>query len=105
MTERDEVGTRPELRIALDAVARVLDGGGRHAGLGEAVGECVPLLGRGPGGELAVELVLVRATALDAAAAGFETRVLLSATRPVTPAGGKEAVADMRRAGVVVEAA
>ncbi|MBI1868102.1 MAG: isochorismatase family protein [Methylocystis sp.] len=48
--------------------------------------------------------VCVRATALDAAGAGFKTHVLLFATRPVTPAGGQAAIADMRRAGVVVDA-
>jgi nicotinamidase/pyrazinamidase len=47
--------------------------------------------------------VCVRATALDAVDAGFETHVQLSATRPVTSAGGKEAVAEMVRAGVIVE--
>lgn len=47
--------------------------------------------------------VCVRATALDAIERGFETHVLLSATRPLTAAGGKEAVAEMVRAGVKVE--
>jgi len=47
--------------------------------------------------------VCVRATALDAVDVGFETHVQLSATRPATPAGGKEAVAEMVRAGVILE--
>jgi nicotinamidase/pyrazinamidase len=47
--------------------------------------------------------VCVRATALDAVDAGFETHVRLPATRPVTPVGGEEAVAEMIRAGVTVE--
>jgi len=48
--------------------------------------------------------VCVRATALDAIDSGFETHVLLSATRPITPAGGKEAIAASTRAGVQVDA-
>ncbi len=47
--------------------------------------------------------VCVRATALDAVEAGFETHVRLSATRPIAPTRGKEAVAEMVRAGVLVE--
>ena len=47
--------------------------------------------------------VCVRASALDAVEAGFETHVRLSATRPVTPTHGEEAVAEMLRAGVIVE--
>jgi nicotinamidase-related amidase len=47
--------------------------------------------------------VCVRATALDAVEAGFETHVRLSATRPVTPADGEEAVPEMVGAGVIVE--
>ncbi len=47
--------------------------------------------------------VCVRATALDAVAAGFETHVRLSATRPVIRARGEEAVAEMLRAGIIVE--
>jgi len=45
----------------------------------------------------------VRATALDAVEAGFETHLLLSATRPVAPTRGEEAVAEMVRAGVIIE--
>jgi len=45
----------------------------------------------------------VRASALQAARAGFETHVLLAATRPVTEAGGEAAVSEMNRAGIVVE--
>jgi nicotinamidase/pyrazinamidase len=47
--------------------------------------------------------VCVRATALDAVERGFETHVRLSATRPLTATGGKEAIAEMVRAGVKVE--
>jgi nicotinamidase/pyrazinamidase len=47
--------------------------------------------------------VCVRATALDAVEAGFETHVRLSATRPVIRALGEEAVAEMVCAGVIVE--
>jgi nicotinamidase/pyrazinamidase len=46
--------------------------------------------------------VCVRATALDAVAAGFDTRLILAATKPVTAAGGEAALAEMRRAGVTV---
>jgi nicotinamidase/pyrazinamidase len=45
----------------------------------------------------------VRATALDAVEAGFETHLRLSATRPVVSTHGEEAVAEMVRAGVIVE--
>ena len=45
----------------------------------------------------------VRETALDAAAAGFETHVRLSGTRPITAEGGRKAVEDLRRVGVIVE--
>ncbi len=45
----------------------------------------------------------VRATALDAVEAGFETHLWLSATRPVAPTRGEEAVAEMVRAGVIIE--
>jgi nicotinamidase-related amidase len=39
---------------------------------------------------------------LDARHAGFEARIILSATRPLTKAGGAQAVSAMRRAGVRV---
>jgi nicotinamidase/pyrazinamidase len=45
----------------------------------------------------------VRASALEAARAGFETHVLLAATRPVTQAGGEAAVREMTHAGIIVE--
>ena len=45
----------------------------------------------------------VRATALDAVEAGFETHLRPSATRAIVPAHGEEAVAEMVRAGVMVE--
>jgi nicotinamidase/pyrazinamidase len=48
------------------------------------------------------EDVCVRATALDAAQAGFETHVIEAATRPVTREGGERARADMRDAGVEI---
>ena len=47
--------------------------------------------------------VCVRATALDAVAGGFETHVRLSGTRPITSKGGRDAVEELRRAGVVIE--
>ena len=47
--------------------------------------------------------VCVRATAFDAVAAGFETHVRLSATRPLTSRGGRDAVEDLRNVGVVIE--
>ncbi|GAB5540402.1 MAG: nicotinamidase [Sandaracinaceae bacterium] len=49
------------------------------------------------------EDVCVRATALDAVKAGFETHLIAGATRPVTPEGGEAAIAAMRQAGVVIE--
>ncbi|MEF3365232.1 isochorismatase family protein [Methylocystis sp. 9N] len=45
----------------------------------------------------------VRESALDAVAAGFETHVRLSGTRPITLEKGREAVEDLRHAGVIVE--
>lgn len=45
----------------------------------------------------------VRESALDAVAAGFETHVRLSGTRPITFEKGREAVVDLRHAGVIVE--
>jgi len=44
----------------------------------------------------------VKATALDAKSLGFETSVIVSATKPVnmTPDGGKKAVEDLRNAGI-----
>jgi nicotinamidase/pyrazinamidase len=44
----------------------------------------------------------VRATALDAAGAGFETRVLLDLTAGVAPDSSSRAIAEMRDAGVDV---
>ena len=44
----------------------------------------------------------VRATALDAVAAGLHTRVLLELTAGVTPETTTQALADMRAAGVVL---
>jgi nicotinamidase/pyrazinamidase len=47
----------------------------------------------------------VKATVLDALAAGFETHLLLAATLPVEvqPGDGERAVAEMRAAGAVIE--
>lgn len=47
--------------------------------------------------------VCVRATVLDARRAGFETIVIADGTRPVTPQGGEDAIAEMRRAGARFE--
>src|SRR4051812_37104855 len=46
--------------------------------------------------------VCVRATALDAIKAGFETHVISEATRPVTEEGGRMALVEMRQAGVLL---
>lgn len=51
------------------------------------------------------EDMCVRATAIDAVRTGFDTHVLLSATRPITPEGGARARAEMRAAGVSLELA
>lgn len=51
------------------------------------------------------EDVCVRASALDARAAGIEVHLLAAATRPVTAEGGRQARAEMRAAGVQIEAA
>ncbi|MGH6924926.1 MAG: nicotinamidase [Propylenella sp.] len=48
------------------------------------------------------EDVCVRATALDAAKADFDTQVIAAATKPVTAEGGEVARADMRKAGVTI---
>ncbi|MFW6012042.1 MAG: nicotinamidase [Desulfosalsimonas sp.] len=52
-------------------------------------------------GGLALD-VCVQATVLDALDEGFETVLLLSATRPVTAEGGKTAVEKMKQAGAVI---
>lgn len=49
------------------------------------------------------EDVCVRATALDAIKAGLTTHLIAGATKPVTPAGGKAAIREMRAAGVVID--
>jgi nicotinamidase/pyrazinamidase len=48
--------------------------------------------------------VCVRATALDALREGFTTVVITDAVRPVTPAGGEAALAELARAGASFEA-
>jgi nicotinamidase/pyrazinamidase len=53
-------------------------------------------------GGLALD-VCVKATALDALGAGFETHLIRSATRPVTPEGGVQALEALRAAGVQLE--
>lgn len=47
--------------------------------------------------------VCVRATVLDALREGFETHVLVGATRPVDRASGERALAEMARAGALLE--
>jgi nicotinamidase/pyrazinamidase len=47
--------------------------------------------------------VCVCASALDAVNSGFQTHVLLKATRAVTRGGEEQAIRDMKRAGVMVE--
>ncbi len=49
------------------------------------------------------EDVCVRATALDAVLAKFDTHLIVGATRPVTVEGGKNALAEMREAGVTTD--
>jgi nicotinamidase/pyrazinamidase len=46
--------------------------------------------------------VCVRATALDARAAGFEAHLIANATRPVDPQEGQKAIDEMRDAGVTI---
>jgi len=48
------------------------------------------------------EDVCVKATALDAAKAGFKPQVVAAATKPVTAEGGRAARAEMRDAGVTI---
>jgi len=52
-------------------------------------------------GGLALD-VCVEATALAAAKEGFQTNVILDATRPVTEEGGRRAIQQMREAGVAI---
>jgi nicotinamidase/pyrazinamidase len=47
--------------------------------------------------------VFVKATVLDALEHGFETHVVASATRPLSPVSGKLAMEEMRRAGAIIE--
>lgn len=47
--------------------------------------------------------VCVKATVLDALAHGFETRVVIAATRPLDPASGRQAREEMLRAGALME--
>jgi len=47
--------------------------------------------------------VCVKASAIDAAKAGFQARIIPDATLPVTPEGGREANEEMRAAGVTIE--
>jgi len=47
--------------------------------------------------------VCVRATAIDAARAGFDTRVIVHATRAVDPEAGEGALGEMESAGVRLE--
>lgn len=51
------------------------------------------------------EDVCVHATVIDACKAGFDTRVIPEAVRPVTAEGGKDARREMERAGAVYEPA
>jgi nicotinamidase/pyrazinamidase len=53
-------------------------------------------------GGLALD-VCVRATVIDALAAGFEVHVLVAGTRPVTEADGAEALREMAAAGAILE--
>ena len=53
-------------------------------------------------GGLALD-ICVKATALDAAAAGIEAHLIADASRPVTAEGGAEALREMAAAGVILE--
>ena len=53
-------------------------------------------------GGLALD-VCVRESVLDALRAGFEARVIVSATRPVSKAAGRAALEEMQRAGARLE--
>ncbi len=55
-------------------------------------------------GGLALD-VCVRHTVLDALASGLEVVVLVEATRPITPEGGREALRKLRDAGASLEGA
>ena len=46
--------------------------------------------------------VCVMETVLDARKAGFDVYVIMNATRPVTPEGGRESVAKMKEAGAEI---
>ena len=46
--------------------------------------------------------VCVLATVLDARKEGFQVTVILEATRPITVAGGKAAIAEMKKAGAEI---
>jgi nicotinamidase/pyrazinamidase len=48
--------------------------------------------------------VCVRDTVLDARREGFEVHVLVDATRPISEAGGRAALAAMQEAGAILEA-
>ncbi len=52
-------------------------------------------------GGLALD-VCVLLSVLDARKAGFEVNVIMQATRPVTPEGGRESVAQMKEAGAAI---
>ena len=52
-------------------------------------------------GGLALD-VCVKATALDAVAAGFATALIPSGSLPVTPQGGKDAIMEMQRSGILI---
>ncbi len=46
--------------------------------------------------------VCVLETVLDARKAGFEVGVIAQATRPITPRGGEQALADMKKTGALI---
>lgn len=46
--------------------------------------------------------ICVMATALSARKAGFQAGLILNATRPLTPEGGKQSLAEMKNAGVEI---
>ena len=45
----------------------------------------------------------VKATAIDGALLGFETHVIINATRAVTPSNASQCLTEMRRAGVRID--
>lgn len=99
----------PELKLPEDVhvVSKGTDLDTDQYSVFDRTGLAEELLGRGVlrlwiGG--LAEGVCVKSTALDGARAGFETHLILPATRPIgSPAAHKATVEEARRAGVMIE--